>query len=41
MSTMYLLALKLYWISGRLSSVMVGTSLFNRILASTLPAMES
>ena len=33
--------LKPHWLSGRSSSVMVGTSLLSRTVASTLPAMES
>ena len=40
MSVMPLLSPKPHWLSGRCSSVMVGTSL-SRSLASTLPVMEN
>ena len=36
-----LLALKPHWLSRRISSAMVGMSLWSRTLASTLPEMES
>ena len=41
MSVVLLLALKLHWLSGRCSSMMVSTSLFSRILARIFFVMES
>ena len=38
---MPVLPLKPHWLSGRFSLAIVGTSLLNRNMASTLPAMDS
>ena len=41
MSVVLLFRLKPHWLSGVLSSAMVGTSLLSSILARIFPAMES
>ena len=41
MSVVPLITLRPYWLPGRFSLAMIGTNLFCRILASTLPAMDS